>query len=96
MPTSSPVKKAGQARTTSKMPKKSAEPVSVKRGRGRPAKPDAKHKDFAYQAKTIRLPKVAYEEAKLILVRSSVQGKDDRGVSDLLSDLLTQWVEKHR
>ena len=96
MPTSTPANKAGQVRGSQKRTKKSAEPVPIKRGPGRPAKPDAKHEDFAYQAKTIRLPKVEYEEAKLILVRLNVQGKEDRSVSDLLSDLLVQWVEKHR
>ena len=96
MPTPSSTKQADQTRTKRKTAKKPDIPVAAKRGRGRPAEPDAKHKNFAYRQATVLVPKVEYEEAKLILVRANLQKRESRSMSDLFSDLLVQWVQKHK
>ena len=66
------------------------------RGPGRPPKEGAKRNSADYQQKTLFLPKQEYGEAQVHLLQSNLANNQDRKMSDLLSDLLVQWVRAQK
>ena len=63
--------------------------------RGRPITGDAKKGNPDLTLTSVFLNKIAYADAKAILLKSNAVKGEKVTVSDILSDYLAQWVKKH-